>query len=258
MPEFGFLHYGWEGYNEALILYILGLGSPTHALARSCFAAWTLTYQWERLLGQDVLYSGPLFTHLFSHAWIDFRRIRDPFMAAARCDYFENTCRSVALQQEYCERNPRQMVGYSREIWGISAGDGPTGEGVREFATDQRRLGYMARGVPFGPDDGTLCPWAMIATAPFAPEAALAGTRRLLSDFPQVCREDRFASGFNPGVNPESGGWVSEGWYGLDQGLLVIMIENARSGLIWSLLRESRDIRRGLKRGGFSGGWLTR
>jgi hypothetical protein len=258
LPEFGFLHYGWEGYNEALILYILALGSPTHALARSCFAAWTLTYQWERLLGQDVLYSGPLFTHLFSQAWIDFRGIRDAFMRARRSDYFENTCRSVALQREYCERNPKQAVGYGRDIWGISAGDGPTGEGAREYATDRRRFGYMARGVPMGPDDGTLCPWAMLATAPFTPEAALAGTRRLLGTFPQVCREDRFASGFNPGVNSESGGWVSEGWYGLDQGLLVIMIENARSGLIWSLLRESRDIRRGLKRGGFSGGWLTR
>ncbi len=258
MPEFGFLHYGWEGYNEALILYILALGSPSHALAPSCFAAWTLTYQWERLLGQDVLYSGPLFTHLFSHAWIDFRGIRDAFMRVARGDYFENTCRSVALQREYCERNPRQMAGYCRDIWGISAGDGPTGEGMREFARDRRRLGYMARGVPFGPDDGTLCPWAMIATAPFTPEAALSGTRRLLSSFPQVCREDRFASGFNPSVDPESGGWVSEGWYGLDQGLLVIMIENARSELIWSLLRQSRDIRRGLNRAGFSGGWLGR
>jgi hypothetical protein len=258
LPEVGFLHYGWEGYNEALILYILALGSPGHALGRNCFAAWTLTYQWERLLGQDVLYSGPLFTHLFSHAWIDFRGIRDAFMREKRCDYFENTCRSVALQREYCERNPTQAVGYGRDIWGISAGDGPTGEGTREFATDRRRFGYMARGVPFGPDDGTLCPWAMLAAVPFNPDAALAGTRRLLRTYPQVCPEDRFVSGFNPSVNPESGGWVSAGWYGLDQGLLVIMIENARSGLIWSLLRESRDIRRGLKRAGFSGGWLTR
>jgi hypothetical protein len=258
LPEVGFLHYGWEGYNEALILYILALGSPTHSLGRSCFETWTLTYQWERLLGQDVLYSGPLFTHLFSHAWIDFRGIRDGFMRTNRSDYFENTCRSVALQREYCERNPRQVVGYARDIWGISAGDGPTGEGAREYATDRRYFGYMARGVPFGPDDGTLCPWAMLATVPFTPQAALAGTRRLLSSFPQVCREERFASGFNPSVNPECGGWVSEGWYGLDQGLLVIMIENARSGLIWSLLRESGAVRRGLKRGGFSGGWLTR
>ncbi len=90
-PECGFLHYGWEGYNEATILYILGLGSPTHPLAAKSFGGWTMTYQWENLLGSDVLYSGPLFTHLFSHAWIDFRGIRDDFMRRSGGDYFENT-----------------------------------------------------------------------------------------------------------------------------------------------------------------------
>jgi hypothetical protein len=256
-PECGFMHYGWEGYNEALILYVLGLGSTTLPISSSSFATWTLTYQWERLLGQDVLYSGPLFTHLFPHAWIDFRGIRDAFMREKQSDYFENTRRTVALQREYCERNPRQAVGYGRDIWGLSAGEGPTADGVREFAKDLRHFGYMARGAPFGPDDGTLCPWAMLATLPFTPTAALSGTRRLLATFPQVCSEDRFASGFNPTVGADPGGWLSEGWYGLDQGLLVITIENARSGLIWSLLRDSPEVCRGLKRAGFKGGWLT-
>jgi hypothetical protein len=123
-PDYGFLHYGWEGYNEALIIYILGLGSPTAPLSPGSFEYWTLTYQWERLLGQDVLYSGPLFTHLFPHAWIDLRGIRDAFMREKRSDYFQNTCRSVALHREYCERNPHQATGYGRDIWGISAGDG--------------------------------------------------------------------------------------------------------------------------------------
>ena len=256
-PECGFMHYGWEGYNEALILYVLGLGSTTLPISSSSFATWTLTYQWERLLGQDVLYSGPLFTHLFPHAWIDFRGIRDAFMREKQSDYFENTRRTVALQREYCERNPRQAVGYGRDIWGLSAGEGPTADGVREFAKDLRHFGYMARGAPFGPDDGTLCPWAMLATLPFTPTAALSGTRRLLATFPQVCSEDRFASGFNPTVGADPGGWLSEGWYGLDQGLLVITIENARSGLICSLLRDSPEVCRGLKRAGFKGGWLT-
>ena len=256
-PECGFMHYGWEGYNEALILYVLGLGSTTLPISSSSFATWTLTYQWERLLGQDVLYSGPLFTHLFPHAWIDFRGIRDAFMREKQSDYFENTRRTVALQREYCERNPRQAVGYGRDIWGLSAGEGPTADGVREFAKDLSHFGYMARGAPFGPDDGTLCPWAMLATLPFTPTAALSGTRRLLATFPQVCSEDRFASGFNPTVGADPGGWLSEGWYGLDQGLLVITIENARSGLIWSLLRDSPEVCRGLKRAGFKGGWLT-
>ncbi len=256
-PDSGFLHYGWEGYNEALILYVLGLGSPTRPLTAGAFEHWTLTYQWERMLGQDVLYSGPLFTHLFPHAWIDLRGIRDAFMREKRSDYFQNTCRSVAVQREYCERNPHHAAGYARDIWGISAGDGPTASGSAEFAKDHRHFGYMARGVPFGPDDGTLCPWAMLATLPFTPEAALGGTRTLLERYPQVCQEDRFASGFNPTENADQGGWLSAGWYGLDQGLLVMMIENERSGLIWSLLRGSAYIRRGLKRAGFRGGWLS-
>jgi hypothetical protein len=256
-PDYGFLHYGWQGYNEALIIYILGLGSPTAPLSAACFENWTLTYQWEHLLGQDVLYSGPLFTHLFPHAWLDLRGIRDTFMREKRSDYFQNTCRTVALQREYCERNPHETAGYCRDIWGISAGDGPRALGSAEFAKDRRHFGYMARGVPFGPDDGTLCPWAMLATLPFTPEAALRGTRTLLGRYPQVCSEDRFASGFNPTEEADRGGWLSEGWYGLDQGLLVMMIENARSGLIWSLLRGSPYVRRGLKRAGFRGGWLA-
>ncbi len=256
-PDFGFLHYGWEGYNEALLIYILGLGSPTCPLPADSFVSWTRTYQWERLLGQDVLYSGPLFTHLFPHAWLDLRGVRDAFMREVGSDYFENTRRTVALQREYCERNPRGAAGYGRDLWGISAGDGPTAHGSREFAKDHRHFGYMARGVPFGPDDGTLCPWAMLATLPFAPEAALAGTRNILTRYPQVCPQDRFISGFNPTEDPERGGWLSEGWYGLDQGLLVLMLENARSGLIWSLMRESPYLRRGLRRAGFRGGWLA-
>jgi hypothetical protein len=255
-PDFGFLHYGWQGYNEALIIYILGLGSPTMPLPRSSFANWTLSYQWERLLGQDVLYSGPLFTHLFPHAWLDFRGLQDRFMRAKRSDYFENTRRTIAVQREYCERNPHQSVGFGRDLWGISAGDGPTAFGSREFAKDHRHFGYMARGVPFGPDDGTLCPWAMAACLPFAPVEALAGTRNLLGLYPHVCPEGRFASGFNPTEETATGGWLSEGWYGLDQGLLVISLENARTGLIWALMRGCPDIQRGLRRAGFRGGWL--
>ena len=257
-PEFGFLRYGWEGYDEATILYLLALGSPTHPLPAESFGGWTVTYQWERLLGQDVLYAGPLFTHLFSHAFIDFRGIRDAFMREKNSDYFENTRRTVALHREYAARNPHDFEAYGRDFWGISAGDGPTDIAEREAGRERRFLGYMSRGAPYGPDDGTISPWAMLATLPFAPQAALSGTRCLLQDYPEVLTEDRFSSGFNPTlVGADGQGWLSQGWYGLDQGLLVLTIENARSGLIWKLLRGSSWLARGLRRSGFEGGWLS-
>jgi hypothetical protein len=255
-PECGFLHYGWEGYNEATILYVLGLGSPTFPLTQTGYVAWSLTYQWENLLDRDVLYSGPLFTHLFSHAWIDFRGIRDAFMREKASDYFENTKSAVAIHREYGKRNPFGFKAYGRDFWGITAGDGPSAPELRENGRDRRFYGYMSRGVPFGPDDGTIAPWAMLATLPFAPEAALSGTRGLLETHPQVCSRDRFSSGFNPTLQSGTGGWLSEGWYGLDQGLVTMMIENHRTGLIWEIVRHSRYVRDGLKRAGFEGGWL--
>ena len=116
-PDCGFLHYGWEGYNEATLLYVLGAGSPTHPLSDPSFANWDFTYQWENLLGWDVLYSGPLFTHLFSQAWLDFRGIQDKFMREKDGDYFRNTQNAIAVHREYGARNPS---GASRGIIVIS------------------------------------------------------------------------------------------------------------------------------------------
>jgi hypothetical protein len=255
-PECGFLHYGWEGYNEAALLYVLGIGSPTLPFTPSGYATWELTYQWENLLDRDVLYSGPLFTHLFSHAWIDFRGIRDTFMREKASDYFENTKSAIAIHREYGERNPYGFEAYSRDFWGVTAGEGPTAPDMRENGKDRRFFGYMSRGVPYGPDDGTIAPWGMLATLPFGAEAALAGTRHLLKLYPEICHQDRFSSGFNPTLRDNASGWLSEGWYGLDQGLLVMMIENHRTGLVWELMRHCGYVRDGLKRAGFEGGWL--
>ncbi len=256
-PECGFLHYGWEGYNEAAIVYVLGMGSPTHPLPAASFAGWTSTYQWENLLGQDVLYSGPLFTHLFSQAWIDYRGIRDSFMREKGSDYFENSKRTIAIQREYAARNPHGYRGYDRNLWGITAGDGPGNRELRQSSRDRRFFGYMSRGAPYGPDDGTIAPWAMLATVPFGADAALRGTRHLLRAYPQVCTNDRFCSGFNPTLAERGDPWLSDGWFGLDQGLLVMMIENYRSGLIWEITRGCHRIRAGLKGAGFEGGWLS-
>ena len=256
-PECGFLHYGWEGYNEAIVLYVLALSSPTHPLEGACFHAWTATYQWEHLYGYDFLYGGPLFVHQFSHAWIDFRGIRDRFMREKRCDYFENSRRATLVQREYAQRNPNEFVGYDEHCWGLTACDGPSDE-LPDVAGEPRRLfGYAARGVPYGPDDGTLAGWASLASLPFAPDIALEAARNMHLRYPEMLSKLRYASSFNPSLETaDHGAWVSPGNFGLDQGIVVMMIENYRTGLIWRLMRGCPYLRAGLRRAGFRGGWL--
>ena len=256
-PECGFLHYGWQGYNEAMALYLLALGSPTHPLTDDGYKAWTATYQWENLYGYDFLYAGPLFVHQFSHAWIDFRGIRDSFMREKRCDYFENSRRATYVQREYARRNPHGFAGYSENCWGLSACDGPGGKVDEADGVRRRLLAYAARGVPYGPDDGTIAPSAALASLPFAPQITLLAVRHFCEQYPDILRENRLPSGFNPTLLGEGpAGWISDGNFGLDQGIIVLMIENYRSQLIWSLMRDCPYIQRGLRRAGFRGGWL--
>ncbi|MGK2897475.1 MAG: glucoamylase family protein [Burkholderiaceae bacterium] len=267
-PGSGFLNYGWEGYSEALLLYVLGLGSPSHPLTAGSFPAWTATYQWENLYGIDHLFAGPLFIHQFSHAWIDFRGIRDRFMREKRCDYFENSRRATYVQREYAIRNPRGFVGYDEACWGLSASDGPSTPRQRVAGRRQSFYGYAARGVPWGPDDGTISGPSVLSSLVFAPELVLPAVRRMLARDPALDGRAARASGFNATVRlavPASlavqgagaASWISEGSFGLDQGMIVLMLENFRSGLLWRLLRSSVPIRKGLHRAGFRGGWLA-
>ncbi|HZN23769.1 MAG TPA: glucoamylase family protein [Burkholderiales bacterium] len=256
-PECGFLHYGWEGYSEAIVLYALALGSPTHPLEGDGYDAWTATYQWENLYGHDVLYAGPLFVHQFSHAWIDLRGLRDRFMREKHCDYFENSRRATYVQREYAQRNPLEFAGYDENCWGLTASDGPSDE-MPEVTHEPRRLfGYTARGVPYGPDDGTLSCSGVLASLPFAPEIVLPAARNMIARYPEMLDGQQCASGFNPTLaGPGTRAWVSRGHYGLDQGIVVMMIENYRTQLIWRLMRDCTFVTSGPRRAGFRGGWL--
>jgi hypothetical protein len=256
-PECGFLHYGWEGYSEATILYVLAIASPTYPIPASSYHAWTSTYQWENLYGHDFLYAGPLFIHQFSHAWIDFRGIQDPFMREKRSDYFENSRQATYIQREYALRNPHGFRGYGENFWGLSAGDGPEPRIVKVDGQSHRLFGYTARGVPYGPDDGTIAPAATLASIVFAPEMTLAAMRYFRENYPEAVKEFRLPGGINPTLAGEgSRCWTTEGYVGLDQGTIVLMIENYRSELIWKLMRQCPYIKAGLRSAEFRGGWL--
>jgi len=258
-PERGFLPYRWQGYNEALLLYVLGLGSETHPLPKTSYAAWTQTYVWKRLYGHEFLYGGPLFMHQLSHVWIDFREIQDDFMRRRGIDYFENSRRATYVQQQYAIRNPKGFAGYDEYDWGITASNGP-GPAVRRIGGITRRfLGYRARGVPYGPDDGTLAAWAVAASLPFAPEIVLPTLAHDIEASPGITNEHGLVCSANatyPDSRRKRAGWLSAAHFALDQGPVILMIENYRSGLVWRLMRSCAPIVRGLRRAEFAGGWL--
>ena len=257
-PSRGFLKYRWKGYSEAIILYILALAAPHHPVQPAHYRAFGDSHEWLTVDGRPYLYAAPLFIHLFSHIWIDFRGIQDEFIAARQTDYFENTGLAIEAQRHYAARNPEGFYGYSQDVWGLTACGGPNRP--RRLRDGRRRafLGYSARGVPFGPDDGTLAPWAALACLPFTPEKAMTGLRTVLDAYPGLLRDGRFPGAFNPSLPGEGiEGWVQDREIGIDQGLLVTMIENHRSGFVWGLMRTSPVLRTGLDRAGFSGGWLS-
>lgn len=259
-PESGFLPFRWEGYDEGLLIYILGFGSPSHPLPAESYAAWASTYEWKKIYDTEFLYAGPLFIHQLSHLWIDFRGIQDEFMRQRNLDYFENSRRATYIQQQYAIHNPLGFEGYSENCWGFTASDGPGLRTIKIKGVERHFFDYEARGAPFGPDDGTLAPWAVVASLPFAPEIVLPA----IGYFNAIrLREDNpygFKATFNltyPSHPGSKFGWVSQWHYGLNQGPIVLAIENYRSGLPWKLMRSCPYVIRGLQRAGFNGGWLS-
>ncbi len=257
-PETGFLPYHWEGYDEGLLLYLLGLGSPTHALPAESYAAYTSTYQWKSIYGWDLLYSGPLFTHQLSHMWVDFRRIRDDFMRRHDSDYFENSRRATFVQRDYAIRNPLGFTGYGEFCWGFTACDGPGWVKATVGGVERQFFDYIARGAPFGPDDGTVAPWVVVASLPFAPEIVVPTARNFARMDLGMTRLYGFKPSFNLTFPHADGttGWVTPFHFGIDQGPVVLMIENYRTELLWKIMRRCAPIVTGLRRAGFSGGWL--
>ncbi len=259
-PESGFLEYRWQGYDEALVLYVLGLGSPTHPLPEESYAAWASTYEWKHSYGYDYLYAGPLFTHQISHVWIDFRGVQDAFMHDKGIDYFENTRRATHVQRRYAIDNPLKFAGYGKDCWGITASDGPGPRTVKVAGIQRTFFDYLGRGVPYGPDDGTIGPWAVVASLPFAPEIVLPAIDYLVHQLDlKLGNPYGFKATFNPTYpdrrrNPH--GWVSPFHYGINQGPIIPMIENYRTGLLWRLMQDCPYVVTGLRRAGFTGGWL--
>jgi hypothetical protein len=269
-PETGWIAADWRGYCEAMLVYLLGLGSPTHPIGNDAWSGWCATYSrhWRQLWGQEHLTFPPLLGHQYSHVWVDFRGIQDAFMRSKGIDYFENSRRAALAQKAYAQANPGGWSGYGGDIWGLTACDGPGP--LTASVGGRRRLitSYWARGVNAtgSLDDGTIAPTAAVASLPFAPDIVMPAISALKRRYSATFGGYGFFDAFNPSVrrgevirrgrlDPKAG-WVDSDYIGIDQGPILAMFENWRTGLVWRVMRANPYLRRGLTRAGFSGGWL--
>ena len=267
----GFITSQWAGYDEGMILYVLALGSPTHPVDPAAWTQWTSTYKWDRFQGQEFVQFAPLFGHQYSHLWVDFRGIQDAYMRGKGIDYFENSRRATLSQRTYATTNPTQWRGYGADAWGLTASDGPLDS---TFVVDGRTRTfhtYWARGVGTDEmnDDGTLVPTAAGGSVPFAPEAAIPTLVAMRERYGEALfGQYGFVDAFNPTLRTPgpplhhgrivSGlSWFDTDYLGIDQGPILAMVENWRSGFVWSLMRRDADVVRGLCRAGFTGGWIA-
>ena len=271
-PEGGILEHDWMGYNEAMLVYILALGSDAHPVEPDAWQAWTRTYGdgWGKFQGQEYLAFGPMFGHQYSHVWIDFRGIQDDFMRGKGMDYFENSRRATLAHRQYAINNPMKWKDYGENVWGLTASDGPL-QTVQEFAGEKREFrDYSARGagllVNF--DDGTIAPTAAIGSLPFAPEIVIPATQEMHARFGHYLYSefgflDSFNRSFNFDLESHTGrvipgeGWVANDYLGIDQGPILTMIANYRNDFVWEVMKKNPHIRKGLQRAGFQGGWLA-
>lgn len=249
-PKEGLSNVGWVGYNEALIMYVLAAASGYEKIDKA-YDHWLSFYNWqEPYPGLAHAIFPPLFGHHYSHLFIDFRGLADSYLREKNIDYFENARRAVLTQRNYAIENPLGWKGYDSLCWGLSACDGPG----PSFNFDNKKFDfYNARGTSgkdfIQNDDGTIAPTAAISSIVFAPEFVLPAIKNLFDRYGDNGLWGKYGlkDAFNPTVN-----WFDPDYLGIDQGPIVIMIENFRTGFVWNYLMKDKLIQNGLKRLGFS------
>jgi hypothetical protein len=228
LPEVGFLPYRWDYYNEMMMMYLLGLGSPTYPLRTEAWDAWkriAFDYEGMRYIGSFA----PLFVHQYSQAWFDFRGKRDKY-----ADYFQNSVVATKVHRRFCMELHRQFPDFSADLWGITASDSPNG--------------YVVWGGPpaTGPIDGTVAPHAAGGSLPFLPQETMQVLRTIRNRYPQTWSCYGFVDALNPLKN-----WYDTDVVGIDAGITMVMAENARTGYVWKVFMENPEAQLGMQRAGF-------
>jgi hypothetical protein len=229
-PETGFLKPRWDTYSEHLILDLLAIGSPTHAVKPLTWRAWQRTR--TTYAGYSYLNGGPLFIHQYSHAWVDFRRWRESWPLDT--NYFDNSVAATRAHREFCISLASEFPSYSENVWGITASDSAKG--------------YVAwGGPPRDPAiDGTVVPCAAGGSLMFTPDISLAALKTMREKFGErIYGRYGFADAFNPNT-----GWVGPDVLGIDVGITLLSAENLRSGNVWRWFMRNAEIPRAMRLAG--------
>lgn len=254
-PESGMIVHRWDAFSEASMLYLLGIGSPTHPLPAASWRAWVRpwlswpVHDWRgpiqprdrppdssvaplRVEMQYVTHAGPLFLHQYSHAWVDFDAWRDPDPPHF---WFANSIAATRANRDYCLSLRDRLPGYSGTLWGITASDA--------------RDGYKAwGGPPHDPQvDGTVVPCAAAGSLMFAPDLTLPALGHMKARFgDRLYGRYGFADAFHPTAN-----WIAPDVIGIDLGITLLSAENARTGNVWRWFMANPEIQGAMRRAGF-------
>lgn len=262
-PESGFIESEWAGYNEAMFLLVMAMGSPTHPIAAESWSKWCATYDLNTFYNYKNVQFDPLFGHQYSHIWIDFRGIQDSFMRAHNDDYFNNSVKATLANRAYCIDNPKKWKGYGKNQWGLSACDGPKDTAMIVDGIRRSFFSYRARGAASFQivDDGTITPTAAGGSFPFTPVESEACLSHLWNSYyHQLVGKYGFKDAFNLTYRDKNhpNGWFDKDYLGIDQGAILLQIQNHENGLIWNIMKKNPYIVAGLKKAGFNGGWLDK
>ncbi len=231
-PEAGFERGRWDTYNESMIMYLLAIGSPTHPVPAD---------SWHAILRPKGSYGGyrmiqhpPLFTHQYSHIWVDFRNKHDDY-----ADYFRNSIEATLANRAFCIDQSARFKSYGENSWGLTASDGPGG--------------YRAYGAPPGWSlhDGTLAPTGCIGSIVFTPQESIACARNFYENVDKVWGRYGFADAFNLDKK-----WMDTEVIAIDQGTILLMIENYRTEMIWNVMSKNQPLQQAMKDAGFKSGQM--
>jgi hypothetical protein len=252
-PESGFIEHQWQAYDEAHILLLLAMGSPTHPVPASAWETYMSTAKIASPYEHESLQFGPLFGHQYTQVWLDFRGRMDATNKKLGMDYFQNSRQAALAQHQYAIANPQGWKDYGHLDWGLTASDGP-GEVTKTVDGRERVFhGYNARGFPDAPDDGTIAPTAAASSLPFAPEIVMPTLRHWLTTRPEIFGRLGFQDAFNPTFDTSKpSGWVDSATLGIDQGPILLMAENYRHGSIWQTMKNDANLKAALDKAGFS------